>query len=158
MRLLMSGEDADEPFVSFRTGMLTLSLAGEEEIVDAIVVGDHVHQEFVRRWTEAAARKLEGRRLRWRGDRGIYYRAKDAGAYYDEQMYIEAEDRYSERLMVVQCPHCNRNGRPLERKRTYVVESHWEWVGLSHQEPVARYLTWCSSCGEPYKFSIHTPQ
>jgi hypothetical protein len=80
-----------------------------------------------------------------------------AGSYDDEEIYDMDADEYRRGRLVVICPNCGENAKPLLSKKTFSYDGGWGWVGLDHKEPYSWYWTQ-HTCGHDYRFKLVTPQ
>jgi len=76
----------------------------------------------------------------------------------DEDYYNPDTDTMNWRGFSVHCPYCDRVYNPMYSKYTYRVDSGWVWVGDSHKEPYAHFVTKCRKCNTLFTFRMQAGQ
>lgn len=82
----------------------------------------------------------------------------DAGSFDIEDLWSPTTDRFRPSLLVVECPVCGHDHRPLISPHTRTIWSGSRWVGCDYTQPEADYEARCPRTKDPYKFTTFVPQ
>jgi hypothetical protein len=88
----------------------------------------------------------------------LWHRLPDAGSYDTEDLYDFDVDRYKPSRLVVRCPCCDGEHRPLLSPHTERVQDGWRWVGLDYKQPEADFRARCPKTKTHYRFTTYVPQ
>lgn len=78
--------------------------------------------------------------------------------FNDEDLYDCDTDKYVRSRLVLECPCCGAEHRPLISRYTEPLRGGMRWVGCDHREPYVDYVARCPKTKGLYLFTTYTPQ